>query len=99
MRQTEPGDVIAIGSTVTEQHARIWVRDTGPGIAPEERERVFERFRTGSGSRDGSGLGLSIVRAIAQAHGGDVELRTRPSAGATFTLVLPLDGPGEEVEG
>jgi two-component system, OmpR family, sensor kinase len=67
------------------------VRDAGPGIAPEEQDRVFSRFvrAKGNRSREGAGLGLSIVRAIAEAHGGSVQLRSRPGAGALFTLVLP----------
>jgi two-component system, OmpR family, sensor kinase len=94
-RQTEDSDVIAIGSAVEDATARLWVRDTGAGIPPEEQSLIFERFRRGSGSRgtEGSGLGLSIVRAIAEAHGGSVEVRSRSGHGATFTLVLPVDGP------
>jgi len=56
-------------------------------------ERIFERFARAGGARrrsEGAGLGLSIVRAIAEAHGGRVELDTRPGAGATFTLMIPL---------
>jgi two-component system OmpR family sensor kinase len=68
------------------------VRDTGPGIPFEEQERVFARFyrsRVGRPS-DGAGLGLSIVQAIARAHGGRLELASVPGSGATFTVVLPL---------
>jgi two-component system, OmpR family, sensor kinase len=69
--------------------ARLSVRDDGPGPAPEERERVFERFwrGAGAGERPGSGLGLSIVAAIAERHGGSVEVD-----GSTFTLTLPVAG-------
>jgi two-component system, OmpR family, sensor kinase len=95
VRHTGPGEVIALGSALSGREARIWVRDDGPGIPPEEQSRVFERFRRGDRSRAGSGLGLSIVRAIAEAHGGRVELRSRPGAGATFTLVVPLEGASE----
>ena len=54
----------------------LWVRDTGPGVADDDRERIFERFARGSGTRraDGSGLGLAITQAIAEAHNGRVEL-------------------------
>jgi len=75
---------------------RLWVRDTGPGIAAADAQRVFERFgraETGRGV-DGSGLGLSIVAAIADAHGGRVELDSRPGDGARFTIVLPAGTPG-----
>lgn len=72
----------------------IAVVDQGPGLSPEEAERVFERFYRvdPSRSRDhgGSGLGLAIATAIAQGHGGRLELDTAPGEGCTFRLALPL---------
>jgi two-component system OmpR family sensor kinase len=91
-----PGSEIALGSAVAYGRARLWVRDAGSGIAPEDHERIFQRFaRTGDGRRGsaGAGLGLSIVRAIAEAHHGTVEIRSRPGSGATFTVVIPVDQP------
>jgi signal transduction histidine kinase len=90
---TLPGAVIAVGSSADAQaaEARLWVRDTGCGIAAEDQERIFERFgraETGRGV-EGSGLGLAIASAIADAHGGRVEVDSAPGAGSTFTLVLP----------
>jgi signal transduction histidine kinase len=69
---TTNSDVIAIGSALTNSKARFWVRDTGVGIPLADQGRIFERFARGAGRRrsEGSGLGLSIVRAIAQNHGG-----------------------------
>jgi two-component system OmpR family sensor kinase len=93
VEHTAAGDAIGIGSALADGEARIWVRDRGPGVAPDDRERIFERFaRAGGGRRrsDGAGLGLAIVRAIAEAHGGRVELDSRPGVGATFTVVVPL---------
>jgi signal transduction histidine kinase len=98
VQHTNEGDTIELGSARNGSEARLWVRDGGPGIAPRDQERVFERFARASARArrsEGAGLGLSIVRAIAEAHGGRVELDSRPGHGATFTLVLPLDG-GEE---
>ena len=94
-RHTDDGAPIAIGSAMRDGHVRLWVRDGGPGIAPGEHERIFERFARGaSGQRlQGAGLGLAIVKAIAEAHHGHVELDSKPGAGATFTLVLPTDQP------
>jgi signal transduction histidine kinase len=71
------------------------VRDDGPGVPLEEQEAIFERFRRAeAGSRShGSGLGLPIVKAIAEAHGGRVELDSREGAGSTFTIVIPVDQP------
>jgi two-component system OmpR family sensor kinase len=69
------------------------VRDRGPGLIPEQAERVFERFyrtdRARSRAHGGTGLGLSIVAAITAAHGGSVELDTAPGEGATFRVLLP----------
>ncbi len=76
---------------------RIRIRDEGPGIAPEELERVFEPFHRveTSRSRDtgGTGLGLSIARDVAQAHGGTVTLRNRPQGGLEAELILPRRTP------
>jgi two-component system OmpR family sensor kinase len=73
--------------------AFVQVRDGGPGLAPEQAERVFERFyrtdRARSRAQGGTGLGLSIVAAITAAHGGTVELDTAPGEGATFRILLP----------
>lgn len=85
------------GSTVTVatgrrggDRATIAVIDQGPGIAPDQQQAVFERFWRGPESGKGLGLGLSIVRQVAERHGGTVELESQPGAGSTFTIVLPL---------
>jgi len=92
-QHTEEGDTIEIGVETDGGWARLWVTDSGPGVAPADAERIFERFARAGGARrrsEGAGLGLAIVRAIAEAHGGRVELDTRPGSGATFTLLIPL---------
>lgn len=69
---------------------RVSVRDEGVGIAEEDQRRIFERFIRAEGARgSGSGLGLPIVLAIAEGHGGTVRLLSAPGRGSTFTLVLP----------
>lgn len=90
---TEPGDVVAVGSAVEPGYGvRIWVRDTGPGVAPEHAEAIFERFnRLGAGRGEGSGLGLAIVRAIAEAHRGRVALQSTVGRGSTFVIELPAE--------
>jgi signal transduction histidine kinase len=95
VNHTAEGDLIAFGSTVAGEEARFWIRDTGPGIPRSEQERIFQRFvrRRGGRLSDGAGLGLAIVRAIALAHGGKVELRSQPGEGATFTVVIPATRP------
>jgi signal transduction histidine kinase len=92
VEHTDEGDEIGLGAFVGEGEARLWVRDTGPGIPFEEQSRIFARFyRSGEKPRsDGAGLGLPIVQAIAGAHGGGLELSSVPGSGATFTLVLPV---------
>lgn len=93
VRHTCDGDTITLGSSVRDDCAYIWVRDTGEGIALEDQERIFERFVRAT-NRDyqfeGTGLGLSIAQAIAQAHGGWVELSSRLGHGSTFTIVIPV---------
>lgn len=92
VRHTERDDTIALGAALKGEEARFWVRNQGVGIAPADQEAIFERFeRRGANRRsDGAGLGLSIVRAIAQAHGGRVEVESTPGQSTLFTVVLPL---------
>jgi signal transduction histidine kinase len=80
--------------TTGEHDVRIAIRDHGIGIAPAEQKKIFEKFyRVGSTlvhDVKGSGLGLSIVRHVVEAHGGRIEVESAPGAGSTFTIVLPL---------
>ena len=68
------------------------IADTGPGIPPAEVPLLFEKYRRGTTSREveGTGLGLFIAKALAEAHGGHIEVQTAPDRGANFSLVLPL---------
>ena len=77
--------------TVTLDHGTLMVADEGPGISAEDLPHVFERFYRSAESRGmpGSGLGLSIVRSIAERHGGDVRAGSAPSGGAAFWLTIP----------
>jgi signal transduction histidine kinase len=90
-RHTDEGDAIAIGSSVNGDWASLWVSDSGPGVASEDQERIFTRLQRGRRESEGTGLGLAIVRAIAEAHGGRIELQSRPGKGARFTVVVPVD--------
>jgi two-component system, OmpR family, sensor kinase len=91
VQHTEEGDEIGLGVFAGNGEMRFWVRDTGPGIPFEEQAHVFDRFYRAGGERrsEGAGLGLSIVQAIAGAHGGRIELASVPGSGATFTIILP----------
>lgn len=97
VRHTSPGDEIGLGTALAGDEARLWVRDTGPGVPAGQEGRVFERFARGPDTPRGesSGLGLSIVRAIAESHGGRVELDSAQGAGATFTIVVPTAARAE----
>jgi signal transduction histidine kinase len=89
--------VIAIGSEQSAEWTRFWVRDEGSGIAPDEQDRIFERFHRGGPDEEhagpGAGLGLAIVGAVAEAHGGRVELDSAPGRGSSFVIILPTSGP------
>lgn len=76
------------------------VADRGPGLAPGEEARVFEKFYRGAAARDqrGAGLGLTIARGLLQAHGGDVSALARPGGGAIFRIELPLVGEPPAIE-
>jgi signal transduction histidine kinase len=79
------------------QQARIEVRDEGPGIDPAEQAQLFERWTrtasTKSGTAKGFGLGLSIVKRLVAAHGGDVGVTSKPGDGATFWVTFPVEQP------
>ncbi|MEA5573051.1 sensor histidine kinase [Calothrix sp. UHCC 0171] len=90
---TKTTDIIALGSVIYRGKVKFWVRDTGEGIAQGEQKRIFERFARAANSRrrsEGSGLGLSIVQAIVEAHNGKITVASKIGKGATFTIILPL---------
>ena len=90
---TTAGSVELIAA-VRGSRVRIDVRDTGPGIAPEDLDKLFKPFsqvtRPGGRLHEGTGLGLAISRQLARALGGDVTVVSEPGRGSTFTLELPL---------
>jgi len=92
---TPRGGRVAVGLRTTSGEAVLTVTDTGPGIPPQERERLFERLFRGEEVKQlqvsGAGLGLAIASSIAEAHEGTIQARTDPEhGGATFELTLPL---------
>jgi two-component system, OmpR family, sensor kinase len=95
VRHTPPGAVIELRLRATGNEAVVEVSDDGPGIPPQMREQVFDRFVRGEGPADtavrgGSGLGLAIVRAVAGSHGGSVVATESEGGGALFRIRLPL---------
>jgi signal transduction histidine kinase len=84
----KPGGVVTVESRVGPQgEAIVAIQDDGPGIKPEDRERIFEVFYSGRGG--GTGLGLPIAARILEAHGGSIAVESTPGKGARFVLTLP----------
>ncbi len=91
VKHTSPGDEVGLGADRVGDDVRLWVRDTGPGVPDPLKEAVFRRFQRGvaPAGDDGAGLGLSIVTAIARAHGGSAHVEDAVPSGALFLLTLP----------
>jgi heavy metal sensor kinase len=90
----KPDGEVRLNVAARNTHAVVTVTDTGRGIAPEELSRVFERFyradKSRSNSLGGAGLGLSICKAIVEAHGGTITVSSEPGRGTTFEMRLPV---------
>ncbi|HYV17206.1 MAG TPA: HAMP domain-containing sensor histidine kinase [Conexibacter sp.] len=96
LRHTPPGTHVRAALTHEDENVVLRVEDDGPGIPPALRERLFERFVRGRGDAGGgSGLGLSIVRAVAEAHGGSVQVESPSDGGARFVVRLPAVAAAE----
>jgi signal transduction histidine kinase len=92
VKYSPAGDEVEVEARPENGAVRISVRDRGPGIPEDQQRLIFEKFGRADvpGSKPGTGLGLFIARSIAEAHGGKLEVSSRPDAGATFTLTLPV---------
>jgi two-component system sensor histidine kinase TctE len=95
LRYTQEGGRVTVGVRETEGRVALTVEDNGPGIAPEVRERVFERFYRVAQDSEGTGLGLAIVREIARAFDADVDLSANPreASGLLVTVRFPPVAP------
>lgn len=93
VKHTDGDDEIGLGAVVENGWAELWVRDTGVGVPDEQKERIFDRFvrlhDDARGDDAGFGLGLSIVSAIAEAHGGSVRVEDATPHGARFVVRVP----------
>lgn len=88
------GGIIEISAFQVGESVNISVSDKGPGIHQEDLPHIFDRFFRGEHhSQPGSGLGLAITKSIMEAHGGRIDVYTKPGAGAEFTLILPVEPP------
>ncbi len=93
LKFTPEGGTVTVSAGVTDGGVRVAVTDTGPGIEPEMREHLFDRFWSGHrSSGDGAGLGLAIVAGILATHGAQVHVETELGEGSTFSFVLPFYG-------
>ncbi len=103
VKHTDTRDAIELSATRDATMASIRVSDQGAGIPPEDQARLFDRFTRLDSSRNreagGVGLGLAIVSAIAEAHGGSVSVQSEVGKGSTFILTLPLSNGRPELEG
>jgi len=92
VKYSPEGDLVEVRATAVNGRVVVDVTDHGSGIAPADQRLIFEKFGrvSGTSAKPGSGLGLYIARAIAEAHGGELSVTSAPCMGATFTLTLPV---------
>ena len=96
---TPEGGAIGVRARLHGDDLLISVSDTGPGISPENLPRIFDRFWQAEETRTmGAGLGLTIVKGIAEAHGGRVWAESQPGVGSSFHFAVPLDGVTRSVD-
>ena len=95
VKYTPAGGEVWLEAELRGTRVAFTVRDTGPGVPPEEREKIWQRLYRGDHSRSqrGLGLGLSVVKALVEAHGGTVAVTNHPAGGAVFTAELPAGEP------
>jgi signal transduction histidine kinase len=91
VKYTPAGGAVTISGRAEGDHVVIEVMDTGSGIAPEHLPRIWDRLyrADGTGRERGLGLGLSLVKAVVEAHGGRAEVTSEPGRGTTLTIALP----------
>jgi len=99
IKYTADGGRVEITTAEDDGRAVIRIKDTGIGIPSNELPRIWDRLYRGAGGRTqpGLGLGLSLVRAIVNAHGGRIAVTSAPGVGTEFTVVLPADLPEQRV--
>lgn len=98
LKYTPPGSPLAIGAVQKAQEIEVEVSDSGPGFPPEDLQRIFEMFERGARDlgQKGYGLGLSICRAIVEAHGGRIWAENHPGGGATVRVTFPMEAKEDQ---
>ena len=94
VQHTVVDSLIVFGSKIEGDRVEFWLQDTGNGIAASEQERIFDRFARVKNARrrsEGSGLGLAIIKAVVEAHQGEINLQSKLGIGSTFILIFPLE--------
>jgi signal transduction histidine kinase len=91
VKYSSAGGRVRLSAMADDGQVLIDVEDSGPGIAPEDQQLIFEKFGRSSGgtTKPGTGLGLFIARSIAEAHGGSLDVESVPQRGSVFRLELP----------
>jgi signal transduction histidine kinase len=92
---TPAGGEVKVNAERVDGEIRISVRDTGPGISPEDQERIFQEFQqaeAGKEQREGTGLGLALSKRLVELHDGRIWVDSKPGNGSTFTFTLPQPG-------
>ena len=91
IKYSDAGGEVLVEASAEDGHVTVRVSDRGPGILADQHDHIFEKFGRAAGSaKPGTGLGLFLSRSFAEAHGGTLEVESRPGEGATFTLTIPL---------
>jgi two-component system, NtrC family, sensor kinase len=91
---TPTGGAVDVSATRADGEVRIAVADTGPGISPEDQERIFEEFQqteAGLAQNEGTGLGLALSKRLVELHGGRIWVDSEPGKGSTFVFTLPVE--------
>ena len=92
IKYSDVGAEVRVDARADNGSVVVRIRDSGPGIDQQHQEQIFEKFgRAGGAAKPGTGLGLFLSRSFAEAHGGTLDVESRPGEGATFTLRLPVD--------
>lgn len=97
-----PDSPVAIGASAGPDAVTMWVEDRGPGISPEEKRRIFQRFERGAAAAarpSGTGLGLAVAKEIVRHHGGSIWIEDPPPCGARFVIALPNTDTNGDVNG